>query len=186
VTALPQQRPHRRPDLDFVSFYRENFDPVCWYLRLRCSSREVADEAAQEAFFMAFVRWPEVSQHEKPVAWVYKTGDFKLREALRKERALRMERGRHCQVPLDEALAEHAAEDPHPRTDVTRVLVDLMNKVNPDERQALFLYSFGWSDKEGASIMNVTLSTFKNLKRNGIRKLRSHGACFAVGEGEPR
>jgi RNA polymerase sigma-70 factor (ECF subfamily) len=58
---------------DFESFFREHYPAVRRALVLGFGSIEAAEDATQEAFVRACVRWPRVREMERPAAWVYVT-----------------------------------------------------------------------------------------------------------------
>lgn len=180
MTALQPERfePWRsaRPH-DFDSFYADNLPNVRRYLRSKCGNPEQAEDAAQEAFFVAYLRWAEVSQHAKPLAWILKTGSYKLSEAMRKE-------ARRPRVSLDEMQVDFADPRNHYEAqDDTRICDQILAALEPAERKAILLDSWGWSEREGAAIMTITLQTFRTYKRNGRRKLTLVGPRFGLTEG---
>ncbi|MDQ1433185.1 MAG: hypothetical protein QOF59_1, partial [Actinomycetota bacterium] len=59
--------------LSFATFYDENFRAVCRGLSVALGDARRAEEAAQEAFTRAYVRWRRVSQMDRPAGWVYVT-----------------------------------------------------------------------------------------------------------------
>ena len=165
-------RPH-----DFDSFYADNLPKVRRFLQSRCSDPELAEDAAQDAFFVAYLRWADVSQHAKPLAWIMKTASYKLSEALRKE-------ARRPRVSIEEIRVDFADQrDHYEAKDATRICDQLLATLEPAERRAILLDSWGWSEREGAAIMTVTLQTFRTYKRNGRRKLTLAGQRFGPTEG---
>lgn len=71
-------------DASFAAFYDEHFDSVCRGLSVAFADASRAEEATQEAFTRAYVRWRRVSQMERPAGWVYVTA---VRCALRQRRS---------------------------------------------------------------------------------------------------
>jgi RNA polymerase sigma-70 factor (ECF subfamily) len=57
----------------FATFYDENYASVCRGLSVALGDSGSAEEAAQEAFTRAYVRWSRVSRMERPAGWVYIT-----------------------------------------------------------------------------------------------------------------
>ncbi|HXY91195.1 MAG TPA: sigma-70 family RNA polymerase sigma factor [Acidimicrobiia bacterium] len=70
----------------FAAFYNENYDSVCRGLSVALGDALLAEDAAQEAFTRAYVRWHRVSQMDRPSGWVYVTA---VRVATRRRRVQR-------------------------------------------------------------------------------------------------
>src|SRR5205809_4742950 len=70
--------------VSFATFYEEHYGAVCRGLSVALGDALRAEEAAQEAFTRAYVRWRRVSQTDRPAGWVYVTA---VRFATRKRDA---------------------------------------------------------------------------------------------------
>jgi len=161
---------------EFEQFYRDNHAKVRKFARVRCLDREIADEAANEAFFTAWVKWPEVRVHAKPLAWVFVTTNNKLSEARRREAGGR--------VLLIDVWPDAESVEPNQIVIETTMVVDqVLACLAPVERQAVLLSSWGYADREAAVILGVTLHTYKTYKRDARRKARDARARLGLDEG---
>src|SRR5690348_14214241 len=79
----------------FDEFYGDHFDHVARTLVLAGADRELARDAAQEAFARALRKWREVREMDRPDGWVYVVAMNQVRDRLR--RAGRIE-------PADDAV----------------------------------------------------------------------------------
>src|SRR5437773_11042306 len=70
--------------VSFATFYDEHYGAVCRGLSVALGDAPRAEEAAQEAFTRAYVRWRRVSQMDRPAGWVYVTA---VRVATRRRHA---------------------------------------------------------------------------------------------------
>ncbi len=68
----------------FGVFYDGHYASVCRALTLALRDRELAEEAAQEAFTRAYVYWRRVGRMDRPACWVYVVA---MRVAFRRRRA---------------------------------------------------------------------------------------------------
>src|ERR1700741_417002 len=73
---------------DFDAFFERNFDPVARTLTLATGSREVAEEATQDAFTKALQHWRRVRTMDRPDGWVYVVAMNAARSRLRKRTTL--------------------------------------------------------------------------------------------------
>ena len=84
---------------EFDEFYRDYFDRVARALAVAGADRDLARDAAQEAFARALRRWRKVREMDRPDGWVYVVAMNQLRDHWR--RAER--RGGRTPVPDDAA-----------------------------------------------------------------------------------
>jgi len=84
----------------FATFYDENYDSVCRGLSVALGDALRAEEAAQEAFTRAYVRWRRVSQMERPAGWVYVTA-VRFATRRREPRSVRADRRSEDDVAED-------------------------------------------------------------------------------------
>ncbi len=58
---------------DFAEFYRQAKDDCLRTVLVSVSDQDLAQDLVAEAFARAWARWPAVSRHPAPVAWVVRT-----------------------------------------------------------------------------------------------------------------
>src|SRR6185437_13294643 len=85
-----------RPEFD--EFYGSLFDQVARALTLAGADRDLARDAAQEAFARALRHWRKIRDMDRPDAWVYVVAMNQLRDhwrrsARRRERAAEIDDG---------------------------------------------------------------------------------------------
>jgi DNA-directed RNA polymerase specialized sigma24 family protein len=176
----PRQRSGEQSDSlmlrEFEQFYRDHHAKVRRFAWVRCTDRELADEAANEAFFTAWVKWAEVRAHAKPLAWVFVTTNNKLSEARR--------RGAGGRYLLLDVWPDTDSVEPNQIVIETTMVVDqVLAFLAPVERQAVLLSSWGYSEREAAAILGITLHTYKTYKRDARRKARDARAQLGLDEG---
>jgi RNA polymerase sigma-70 factor, ECF subfamily len=88
---------------DFDKFFLEHYARVVSSLRLAGGEVSEAEDAAQEAFAKAMVRWRSVSVMDRPATWVYVVAVRELRR-----RASREQPGGTPRRADDAALPDHA------------------------------------------------------------------------------
>jgi RNA polymerase sigma factor (sigma-70 family) len=89
---------------DFDQFFREHYGRVVNSLRLAGGDVSEVEDAAQEAFTRAMLRWKSVSVMDRPATWVYVVA---IRE-LRRRRPRREPRFGADQPASEAALPDHA------------------------------------------------------------------------------
>jgi RNA polymerase sigma-70 factor (ECF subfamily) len=72
---------------DFDEFFAANYQRVVGSLMLACGTTTEAEDAAQEAFAKAMLRWRSVAQMQRPATWVYVVAVRELRRRLRRTAA---------------------------------------------------------------------------------------------------
>lgn len=82
--------------IDFASWYRSEYPRVVNALTLLIGDRQVAADAASEAFVRALAKWDRVSKMDRPGGWLYKVA---LNDARRRMR--RAARDRSTTVDLE-------------------------------------------------------------------------------------
>lgn len=89
---------------DFDQFFREHYARVVGSLRLTGGDVSEAEDAAQEAFAKAMLRWKSVSVMDRPATWVYVVA---IRE-LRRRRPRRDQSLASDQPASEASLPDHA------------------------------------------------------------------------------
>jgi RNA polymerase sigma-70 factor (ECF subfamily) len=102
--------------VDFNAFFAQSCPEMLARALMLSGNRHDAEDAVQEAYVEALVRWERISTYENPGAWVYRI----VRQRLWKSRR-RWERLRS--LGSDEAIARHAVDgDPERATEAGMAL----------------------------------------------------------------
>jgi RNA polymerase sigma factor (sigma-70 family) len=161
---------------EFERFYQLNHAQVRFFLRARCPDHLV-DDVLQEVFSAAYTRWGEVREHAKPLAWVYRVAINKYSDAVREATAQhKLLKKLHDPVETDSA-------HPQGRIDSALLARQLLGRLPRSEAHAFLLFHLGWSEKETASILNVTLHTCRTYKKRARIKLREAAKELGLGDG---
>jgi RNA polymerase sigma factor (sigma-70 family) len=138
---------------DFETFVREHCSRLVQTLSLIVLDRELASDAAQDAFLKLYLRWDTVDELQDPVAWVYKVAlnrcmDYRRRIA-RRVRLLERLQADYYQ-PNGWATPEaHSSE-----------LVEMFKSLPQGQRTAATLYYLAdFPTQEIAQVMNVSKGT---------------------------
>lgn len=84
---------------DFERFFAEHYERVVGSLELAGGAGGDAEEAAQDAFVKAMLRWRTVSAMDRPATWVYVVAVRALRRRLGRDRSVAV-------GPTDEAMPD--------------------------------------------------------------------------------
>jgi RNA polymerase sigma-70 factor (ECF subfamily) len=87
-----------RIDADFERWYRSEYPRLVSSLAMVTGDRDLAHEAASEAFVRALERWPRIRGMGRPGGWTYRVALNVARRRLRR-RAIEARLLRHVDVP---------------------------------------------------------------------------------------
>jgi RNA polymerase sigma factor (sigma-70 family) len=149
---------------DFDGFFFEHYARVVGSLRLACGEVSEAEDAAQEAFAKAMVRWRSVSVMDRPATWVYVVAVRELRRrARRRAESISAARGGE-----DAALPDHAGEV------VTAAVIErALRALPPRQRLAVVLRFHGdLTVSEVSRAMGCSEGTVKSTLHSAIGRLR--------------
>ena len=143
--------------LSFATFYDENFRAVCRGLSVALGDARRAEEAAQEAFTRAYVRWRRVSQMDRPAGWVYVTA---VRVATRR-RVTRSVRGERRSVDdVADVVVQRAS------------LGEAIDQLPERQRLAIVLrYGLDLSIDDVAAAMDCAVGTVKSTVHAALARL---------------
>jgi RNA polymerase sigma-70 factor (ECF subfamily) len=143
----------------FDEFFAEHFDSVARALTLTTGDRELARDAAQEAFTRALRHWRKVRDMARPDGWVYVVAMNQMRDYWRR--------------------ADRAAANVAPIVDETggvavRLTVrDAIATLPPRQRQAVVLrYLVDLPIADVADAMGCALGTAKATLHQALRAMR--------------
>ena len=154
----------------FDRLYEETFQDVLSYCHRRAQGPEDADDAAAEVYLIAWRKFAEVEQTDKPVAWLLATA---RRVLLNQQRSI-ARRGRLVnrirQQPR--ALSVDIAEGLASSADLRAVLQSL-NRLDPFDQEIVGLAAFeGLSHEEIGIVVNKRSSTVNSRLYRARKQLR--------------
>ena len=142
----------------FAAFFDEHYEAVCRGLTVAFGDARLAEEAVQEAFTRAYVRWPRVSKMQRPAGWVYVTA---VRYARRRRRTRPVE--------LETAVVDDVADLAVRRA----VLEAALGVLTERQRLAVVLrYGLDLSLDQVASAMGCALGTAKSTLHTAVARLQ--------------
>ena len=144
--------------------FQRHYDPLVKNLCFIVLDREVAADAAQEAFFQLYLKWERVSGYDDPVAWLYRMAIYKCRDHKRAlARAAR----------LLERIAGTAGPQDETSWDVESDLLAAIRALPRRQRVAVSLhYLAGFSLQQMAQVMKVSEGTAKTHLFRARERLR--------------
>jgi RNA polymerase sigma-70 factor (sigma-E family) len=147
--------------LRFESFYEREYPRVRRALAVALGEVSTAEEAAQEAFVKAWIRWGRVGRMDHPAGWVYVVA---IRHALRGRGRLRVR------------------EEDKPANDVGEIGSEVVERVSGEaalmslaERQRVAVVLRYYADlpvAEIAAAMGCSVGTVKSTLHAALRRLR--------------
>jgi RNA polymerase sigma factor (sigma-70 family) len=162
--ALASSRPGESARLagqaSFASFYRDSKDAVYRAVLLASRHPARAEDAAQEAFAKAYVRWDEVGRYANPVGWVVRVA---LNESRSAARVFRREQPHPPELP--------ATPDAGP---LDRELVRLVWRLPARQRQVIALrILLELSTEETAGALGISRGTVTAHLHRALTTLRA-------------
>jgi RNA polymerase sigma factor (sigma-70 family) len=150
---------------DFAHFFASHYPSVRRALAVAVGDVDAAEEAAQEAFIRACVRWRRVRAMERPVAWVYVTALNGLRDEFRRAERRLAAHGRLGSVEV--------AVDDSDRVLTAVEIETALGLLAPRQRLAIVLrYLADLSNEDVAQAMNCSVGTVKSTINAGLKTLR--------------
>jgi RNA polymerase sigma factor (sigma-70 family) len=148
---------------DFDEFFAEHYARVVGSLTLACGDAGAAEDAAQEGFTKAMVRWRTVSQYERPATWIYVVAVRDLRRGLRR---------RERSTVTDEVMEEPVI-DPAGDAVTAAVITDALDRLAPRQRLAVVLrFHSDLSVPDVARAMRCSEGAVKSTLHAALRRLR--------------
>ncbi|MEV7617520.1 sigma-70 family RNA polymerase sigma factor [Streptomyces sp. NPDC089799] len=169
------------PAKSFDDFFKAHFLQVCRILNARQNDWELVQEATSRSFEIAYRKWPEVSAHPNPVAWVAVTGRRILNRAYQKL-ASRPER------PLNDSFTGRPCDGrDFASTTVDKItLYTAIGNLPRDKRECLVMhYVYGYPINEIAELVDIPVGTVKS-RLSAARKDLKESLGYDFREGGTR
>ena len=149
---------------DFDGFFFEHYARVVGSLRLACGEVSDAEDAAQEAFAKAMLRWRSVSVMDRPATWVYVVAVRELRRRMRRRDDL-SDAGR---------VGDHPALSDHAGAVVTAAVIEqALRALPPRQRLAVVLrFHSDLTVPEVSQAMGCSEGTVKSTLHSALDRLR--------------
>lgn len=164
--------------IDFAGFYTATATRVVGYLCVVLGSVAEAEDAAQEAYTRAWLRWNKVRGYEDPEAWVRTVG---FRVAMSSWRKTRNRLSAHRTSGAD-AAGVHVPEMSPDRL----VVVEALRRIPAEQRRALVLFHLlGLTIAEIAEEIGAPVGTVKARLSRGRKALAPYVSEFADDEEAP-
>jgi RNA polymerase sigma-70 factor (ECF subfamily) len=137
---------------DFDETFRESYWPMVRSLAVACGDSAVAEDAVQDAFERAFVRWRRIAQYDDPAGWIRHVALNRIRDHHRRDTR------KHKAVMRLTTETETTVPAPELPGDVDALLAQLP----PQQRIAAALfYVEGLSVREVATSMKLSEGAVK-------------------------
>ena len=167
--------------IDFVGFYTASATRVVGYLYVVLGSVAEAEDAAQEAYTRAWLRWSRVQAYDDPEAWVRTVGFRVAMSAWRKTRN-RLTAYRSSTDGATAGTGAHVADMSPDRL----VVVDALRRIPAEQRRALVLFHMlGLTVAEIADETDAPVGTVKARLARGRKALAPYVSEFADDENAP-
>jgi RNA polymerase sigma factor (sigma-70 family) len=148
---------------DYEQFFREHYARVVASLRLAGGDAGDSEDAAQEAFAKAMLRWKSVSVMGRPATWVYVVAIRELR------------RRRRDPWPSEERVVNEATLPDHASTVATETDIErAVQSLPPRQRLAVVLrFHADLTVPEVSRAMRCSEGTVKSTLHSALDRLRS-------------
>lgn len=152
---------------DFEALFHQTYEPLVRYLYRMVGDPDLAADLAQEAFVRLWERRPR-DEHLR--AWLFRVATNLVRDLARVEgRRVELVHEQLTRVPLSDppARPDEAAEAAERRAQVQRALATLSER----ERAVLLMREEGFSYKEMAEALGLSVNTIPTVLARGLEKL---------------
>lgn len=147
------------------ALFRQSYRAIVQSLALAGGDLSAAEDATQEAFSEAFVRWNRVSRYNNPGAWVRRVAINKLRNA---------HRSRLRGVAAIERMASDSPTAPPPIETESDLTVALQRLPHKQRISTVLYYVEGLSTAEVAEAMGISQGSVSQHLNRARTALRSH------------
>jgi RNA polymerase sigma factor (sigma-70 family) len=152
---------------DFDDFFDEHYARVVRSLVLACGAPVDAEDAAQDAFAKALVRWNTVARMERPATWVYVVAVRDLRRRLRRH-------GIGDALDGTRLATANSTNDPADAVIAAAVVGDALATLAPRQRLAIVLrFHADLAVRDIARAMHCTEGTVKATLHTALAHLRA-------------
>ena len=149
---------------EFKDFYEKYFMVIYKYIYRKIKNQQVAEDIAQETFYLAYVRWRDVKEHPSPLGWLLKTAQYKMLEVGRKIYSI-------SEMSLEEV--QDAVEEP-PDYGLRELEISALVILKPDEWSLIKKhYLWGYSVRDLAKEEGVTENTLRVRMFRILKRLRN-------------
>lgn len=147
------------------ALFRQSYRSIVQTLALAGGDLAAAEDATQEAFAEACVRWNRISRYDNPGAWVRRVAINKLRNA---------HRSRVRGAAAMERMASEIETAPPPSEAETDLVAELRRLPNKQRLSAVLFYVEGLSTVEVAAAMGISQGSVSQHLNRARTALRSH------------
>ncbi|MBQ4259001.1 MAG: sigma-70 family RNA polymerase sigma factor [Lachnospiraceae bacterium] len=150
----------------FEAFYKEHLNAVVRHVYRKVQDKNIAEDVAQETFYLALMKWEQVQKAEVPLRWLYQTANYKLQELQRKAIT-------HPTVPLEEVGEMPVSEDvSHEMSELELVAKESLTE---EEWELLKRYHIiGYTVEELADELGITPNNMRVRISRVTGKLRKN------------
>lgn len=156
----------------FEAIYAEHYRSVLAYARRRVPSLEVAEDVTAATFLVAWRRFDDFREVDKPLAWLYGVAYRTIsnqRRSARRAQELAAEATRHAEVVTPDRAADQVAA----RQDLDKVL-QALELLSERDREVLRLAAFeGLQPQEIAAVMDIRPALARTLLYRARRRLQA-------------
>ena len=146
---------------EFLSVNRQSLlDRLCWFCR---GDKDLAEDVVQETFFAAHRHREKLAAYERPEGWLYVVATRAAIKVFQREHL-----GRTKQIEAAALRGAAAVEETESFDEMVEVLT------NARERQVItLLFFFGYSRKEVAKALGISVRTVASVKSSALQRLKS-------------
>ncbi|MFI7081299.1 RNA polymerase sigma factor [Micromonospora sp. NPDC049903] len=168
-------------DEQFASFVETSYHQVERALNARCRNRDLVEDALNEAYEDARIKWPALRDHVKPAAWVVLTARYKIRKAEQRRR-------REAATAPEELPLPLTAPDIADVWEAQEVLRTWLIQLPPRQAEVFQMDHDGFSNQEMARILGLTENSVRWYKTAAKKRMRelAEEAGYTDSEGRRR
>lgn len=157
--AIDDGEPQDLRPANLEALFQQSYRPIVQALALACGDLAAAEDATQDAFAQAWLRWDRISRYDNPGAWVRRVAINKLRNAHRSRL-----RGEAAIERLNAKTSTAALTETDPD-----LVVGLQRLPYKQRLCAVLFYVDGLSTAEVAQVMEISQgSVSQHLSRARI------------------
>lgn len=141
---------------EFAAFYAANVSPLTVSLYVYTGDLGAAQDAVQEAFTRALVRWDRIARYDNPVAWTRRVAWN-----------LATSRWRRIRIADRHLRTQREASVPGPEPDQVALIAALKTLPDKQRRAIVMHYIGGLTSSEIAQVEGLTAANVRVLLHRG-------------------
>ncbi len=156
----------KETEVEFEELYKLHLNSIIRHVYHKVNNRQIAEDIAQETFYLAYVKWEQVRRSPAPLRWLYQTANYKVMELYRRA-------SNYPTVSIDDAVDVAVSEEVSQQMSELEIIAD--DSLTKEEWLLVKKYFIiGYTVEELAKEMGITTNNLRVRLSRATSKLRKN------------